>query len=200
MATHGVPLVGTERKEFTANIARKQDARCIIPCQRMAKRRIPSRDKINDRGALVKIHPKIVRNITLLMKDNYEAVGFLPQSAIEKGIAERRVYNQIDNAEWVGYLISGPLRLGGTAHIWQECIDKSARRYGSGQRLFLDYLADCIRVGVHYIMLRCADDLPSNIFWKSMGFTLIGTSRPNNKRKRSINIYRRRVITDLFGD
>jgi hypothetical protein len=51
-----------------------------------------------------------VRQSSLLMRDNYESVGFLPEGAVEQSARDGGLYCQYDNDEWVGYLLVGPLR------------------------------------------------------------------------------------------
>lgn len=130
-----------------------------------------------------------VRAATLLMRDNCEAVGFLPESALVRAAHESRLWHQVDEGEWVGYLVSGPLVYGRPAHVWQECIDKSARRYGSGQRLLTAFEAACLSAGCTSIRLRCAENLDSNLFWQAVGFERFRVDTSWNRRGRAINEY-----------
>lgn len=139
-----------------------------------------------------------LRNVKLLMKDNYPALGFLPMSRIEEQDRKGLVFHQYDNSEWMGYLVVGAIRAGGITHIWQECIDKTARGYGNGRRLFYRLLDACKRGYVHQIQLRCAEDLESNLFWRSMGFEFVKSVDVGNTRKRRINYYRFTVTPSLF--
>lgn len=139
-----------------------------------------------------------LRNVKLLMKDNYPALGFLPMSRIEKQERKGLVFHQYDNDEWMGYLVVGAIRAGGITHIWQECVDKTARGYGSGTRLFHRLLDKCKRGYVHQIQLRCAEDLESNLFWRAMGFEFVKSVDVGNARKRRINYYRFTVTPSLF--
>lgn len=130
-----------------------------------------------------------VRHATLLMRDNYEAVGFLPESALRRAEAEGRLWHQVDQGEWCGYLISGPLVYGRSARVWQECVDKSARRFGSGQRLYAAFEGACLRAGATSIRLRCAEDLEANVFWAAMGLHIFRVAAAHNRRRRQIHEY-----------
>lgn len=132
------------------------------------------------------------------MKSNYDAVGFIPLTKIEEQEKRGLVFHQFEMGEWVGYLVVGTIKPGQRVHIWQECIDKSARGYGSGMRLFLQLLDACKKNLVPDIVLRCADDLEANEFWQACGFSKIKTDPPHNKRNRSIHTYRMVLIENLF--
>lgn len=90
--------------------------------------------------------------VELLMRDNYEAIGFLPMSRIHEQERRGLIWHQYDNGEWLGYCVVGAMKAAGTTHIWQECIDKTARGYGSGSRLFAKLLAECKRNFVHQML------------------------------------------------
>lgn len=140
----------------------------------------------------------MIENAVLLMRDNYDAVGFLPRSALERAEHENRIYYQIDDGCWVGYLLVGPIYPQKPVYIWQECIDKGARRYGSGKRCFEKLLFDAKVLGAYSIRLRCAEGLESNLFWQSMGFKVIEVDTTPNKRKRAVFRYELVVTPSLF--
>ena len=143
-------------------------------------------------------HDYIVRQIILLMKDNSDAVGFIPQGEIEKALSEGRIYHQRENGEWVGYLLRGPIRPYEPVYIYQECMDKDARRIGSGRKCFEQLLYEAIALDASAIKLRCAEDLPSNWFWMAMGFKKIGEDKTPNYRDRLVFYYERTLKPTLF--
>ena len=145
------------------------------------------------------IDDKLVRNVILLMRDNYESVGFLPEGEVREAIATGRLYSQVDNDDWVGYLIRGPIRGSCPVRIKQECIDKAARRYGSGRRCFEQLLYDAVAGWSSSIRLRCADGLESNWFWQSLGFRIVGVDTTPNTRKRNINYYEKPLLMPLVA-
>ena len=131
----------------------------------------------------------MLRNVILLSRDNHESIGFLPSTRLEEYAARGQLYHQIDDDEWVGFLVCGPMRFGKACRVYQECIDKTARRYGSGYRLYRKFLDDCISAGCSRIILGCAEDLESNLFWKAVGLKAVGYRKGGEKRKRQIVIY-----------
>jgi len=133
-----------------------------------------------------------------LAKCESDAIGFIPYPKYKEAHEKGNIFYQIENGEFVGFLIVGGFPSMGTTYIWQECIDKSARGYGSGRRLFYQLLAKCTANYVYQIKLNCAEDLESNLFWQSMGFNLVRSINPNNKRGRKINQYRYQLIRDIF--
>jgi hypothetical protein len=140
-----------------------------------------------------------VRQAVLLHRDNTECLGFVPEPRMRRSFSNGELLSQYDNDEWVGYLLSGPLRQGKEAIIYQECIDKSARRYGSGSRLIAEYSAKCQAAGCVSIHLRCAESLDSNFFWLAVGFEYVRTEYPTNKRQRAICVYVKSLRLPLFA-
>lgn len=141
-----------------------------------------------------------LKNVGLLMRSNSNQIGFIPISRIEQQERRGLVFHQYDNETWMGYLVVGNIKAGGTTHIWQECIDKTARGYGSGTRLFFQLLKKCKENYVSQIVLRCREDLESNMFWRAMGFEFVKSVNVNNARRKLINIYRLEITSTLFGN
>lgn len=123
------------------------------------------------------------------MRANSDAVGFIPVQGIERAATKGCLIIQRKEGERVGYLLYGPINPNEDVHIWQECIDKDVRRLGCGQEAFFELLRKAIDGGAKGIRLRCADELPSTFFWKALGFKLIRTETPKNRRKRKVNVF-----------
>lgn len=139
-----------------------------------------------------------VDNVILLMRDNTNSLGFIPSTRVEEQESKGLIFHQVENGDWVGYLMVGSIKPGRPVFVWQECIDKSARRYGSGFRLFHQLLNQCKICNVTEIILRCAENLESNYFWQTCGFELVKTITTRNARNRKINVYRFVVTQNLF--
>lgn len=134
----------------------------------------------------------------LLAKSNTDALGFIPSCRYEQAEMNGTIFHQVEGGEWVGFLLVGAFPPGGICHIWQECIEKGARNYGSGRRLVERLVAECRRRYVQEIRLRCADDLPANLFWESCGFAKIATTNGGQRRRRKINTYSMILFPTLF--
>lgn len=143
------------------------------------------------------IHTRL-KKVELLTKANSNQLGFIPFSRIEEQERKGLVFHQYDNDTWMGFLVVGSIKAGGVTHIWQECIDKTARGHGSGTRLFFQLLERCKKSYVHEIVLRCREDLESNLFWKALGFEFVKAIDQQNARGKLINIYRMTVTPNLF--
>lgn len=128
-----------------------------------------------------------IQFIRQLMKENSKSLGFIPISAVKKAYNEGRVFLYYTNNKKIGYLLFGPVKKGKDVTIWQMCIDKQKRRRGFGKKLFNRLYRLALKTSAKGIRLRCADDLPANQFWKSLGFQLVSTVL--SKRRRKINIY-----------
>jgi hypothetical protein len=135
------------------------------------------------------ISQKDITFVKLLMRVNSNAVGFIPTQGIERAAAKGCIIIQRMGKENIGYLLFGPIKPGEDVHIWQECIDKDVRRLGCGRDAFFELYYRAVLAGARGIKLRCADELPSNLFWQAQGFNLVKKETPNNRRKRAVNIF-----------
>jgi ribosomal protein S18 acetylase RimI-like enzyme len=124
-----------------------------------------------------------------LMRENSDSVGFIPTQGIKRAAAQNCLIVQRIKTKRVGYLLFGPVQHGKDVYIWQECVDKDVRRIGCGRDAFLKLYKRTVRLGAKGIRLRCAANLPANRFWQALGFRLVSTEKPINRRKRTINVY-----------
>lgn len=130
-----------------------------------------------------------------LMRENYEAVGFIPYRGIEKYIHTGRYILQSNEVgKSVGYLLHGKLSPGGIVVVSQHCIDMDKRMKGYGEKAFLTLLERARVNNCRAIKVRCAADLPSNDFWLEMGLKVTRVMNPNNQRHRQINV----MVLDLY--
>lgn len=122
------------------------------------------------------------------MRENYEAVSFIPEPSVrERYLRLNRYVLQLDErGNAVGYLLHGAILMGRPCVISQHVIQYEKRLRGYGEIAFRVLLERCQRGGSSSIHLRCAEDLPSVIFWQSVGFRVRGVVDQHNTRKRLI--------------
>lgn len=110
--------------------------------------------------------------ITGLMRENYEAVGFVPATTVRwRYVAQGQYILQCDErGRPVGYLLHGPLVQHGIGVITQHVIQDERRLHGYGETAIQAFLSRAQQAGVDTIRLRCAADLPSQHFWQQQGF------------------------------
>lgn len=107
--------------------------------------------------------------IIALMRENTDALGFIPSTAIAaRWIRQGRYLIQRDrHNKRCGYLLHGPIHADGTMHINQVCLalDRRRRRYATA---LLDQLKARARAaGATTLLLRCAADLEAIHFWRA---------------------------------
>ena len=124
-----------------------------------------------------------------LMSANSDAVGFIPTKGIKSIATKKGLIILYRQNKRVGYLLSGPIKANEDVSIYQVCIDRDARRTDGGKELFLEFKTRVISSNAKGIRLRCASNLEANEFWHALGFKLISTDKPTNRRKRAINTY-----------
>jgi hypothetical protein len=133
------------------------------------------------------------------MKQDYEAVGFLAQGAVEEHWAAGRIILQKEGGEIYGYLVHGPIRPAHPVNVVQTLVDMDARRLKAGEAMFYELVNRGVTGLALRIRLRCAEDLPSNFFWQAMGFRKVNTVYPDNKRRRGLNVYEFNLFDDFLA-
>lgn len=147
-----------------------------------------------------------------LSKKESMSIGFIPKMAYESAITgikkgdrwsdvcNDKLFVIECNDQLVGFCLASFGRIGGIGKlgkIAQICLQTDARLIQRG-RLLLDTVIEYGKsVGTFRWSCGCADDLPSNLFWQSMGWIKLterfGISHKNTWKqtsKRKINIYR----------
>jgi ribosomal protein S18 acetylase RimI-like enzyme len=127
--------------------------------------------------------------VETLMSANSDALGFIPTKGIRTIAAEGGLMILHIHNTQVGYLLCGPIKPNQDVTVYQVCIDKDLRRTGGGRDLLLKLRARATSSNAKGIRLRCASDLEANGFWQALGFKLMSTDKPRNRRKRPINTY-----------
>lgn len=126
-----------------------------------------------------------------LMRQNYDAVGFIPATTVQSRYiaAERYVFQTDESGKPVGYLLHGAIRPGRILVVSQHCIDPDKRLHGYGENAFKTLVERARIANCRGIKLHCAADLESNAFWQAMNLQLVSVKTPENKRHRSVNVY-----------
>lgn len=152
-----------------------------------------------------------VKYVVDLSKKENHALGFIPKMAYESaitGIKTGKRWSDVCNdklfviecnKDLVGFCLAS---FGRHNAKWKEgkiaqiCLQTDARMMQRGRLLLDSVVKYGASVGTLSFKCGCADDLVSNIFWKTMGWKLIsdrkGKSYTNTWKqtsKRKVNIY-----------
>ena len=170
-----------------------------------------NKDKIN-LGTVRFAKLEDIKYIISLSKIETKSLGFIPKMAYESAITGIKTGDRWSNvcndklfviecnSDLVGFCLASfgiPHSISKKGKIAQICLQTDARKFLRG-RLLLDKVVDYGKSqGTFAFSAGCADDLESNLFWKSMGWICIaqrfGVSHKNTWKqssKRIINIYR----------
>ena len=100
----------------------------------------------------------------------------------------------VENNDLVGFVM---FSYGKYSKVNQICIQEDARLIDRGRALLSAGISHGNLRGIEDFSCGCADDLPSNFFWKQMGWVKVGErqgiSHKNTWKetsKRKVNIYR----------
>lgn len=131
-----------------------------------------------------------------LMRENYEAVGFLPLNSLQSQYAGngRYILQCDERGNRIGYLLHGNPKPGGILSVAQHCIQFDKRLRGYGEETFHKLILRARHANCRAVKVRCAAGLPSNEFWLAMGLELVKVDDGPNRRKRPINV----LLLDLW--
>lgn len=129
---------------------------------------------MSDDFAVVKAHPRFLEYVDALQRKNAEALAFYPRQVFERDLAAGRLFLGLLNGQPCGYLYVGSGR-DGILRCHQVCIEYDARRRLYGAAIVTVAEAHGLEQGVAEVSLRCGADLDANDFWRSLGYTCIGT-------------------------
>lgn len=123
-----------------------------------------------------------------LMRENYDAVGFIPEPTVARQyITQGRYVLQEDEAgKRVGYLLHSAPTYGRPLSIAQHCIQHDRRRHGYGEGALGELISRSRCVGASCITARVGTDLEALDFWMAQGFRLIEIAPGGQKRRRQI--------------
>ena len=107
-----------------------------------------------------------------LMRENYDAVGFIPEPTVDRQyVALGRYVLQEDEAgRLTGYLLHAAPAYGHPLSVAQHCIQYDRRRHGYGEAALRDLIARAEAIGASCVTARVATDLDALGFWLSQGF------------------------------
>ena len=166
------------------------------------------------RSAEIKDLPYIV---SLSKKESF-CLGFIPKTAYTAAITgiktgkrwsntcNDKLFVCEENGDLVGFVM---FSYGAIAKCNQICIQEDARLIERGKALLTAGISHGNLRGIEDFGCGCADDLPSNIFWKAMGWVNVGhrqgishTNTWKQTSKRKVNLYRYQtnsLFTTDFG-
>ena len=114
-------------------------------------------------------------------------IGFIPWDGICRADALGRVMVLFNNDDLVGFIVYGPGRT--SCKVYQIWVREDARLIVHGRELIDGLREYSLACGLFRISLWCADDLPSNLFWRALRFRKV-SQRPGGKHSgRTHNRY-----------
>ena len=137
-----------------------------------------------------------------LMRENYEAVGFIPEPTIMHRYMRlgRFVLQTNERGNPCGYLLHGAIQCGRSLSITQHCIQYESRLHGYGESAIATIVLRAERAGVSAITLRCATDLDALMFWQSQGFAIRNIAPGGKQRQREIACMVRLLMLPLLSE
>ncbi len=125
-----------------------------------------------------------------------EELGHLPRQALREYEARNQILTATENHQFVSYMLYYDGRNGkrprahpDTIKIHQCFTDYDARRLHIATALLNKLIDHANDTKFRYLKAFVATDLEANDFWKTVGFTLIGTRPGGLSRKRVHNIW-----------
>lgn len=127
------------------------------------------------------------------------ALGWLPNQALERLIGMQVIYTALENDEPAGYIVSRRrLRWQPKMRsITQAAVAMDAQRRHHGLALLSRIAAEAQADGLQAIQACCAVGLESNEFWHAAGFMPICHMTPQNLRNREVICWRLPLVESL---
>jgi len=131
-----------------------------------------------------------------MQKQHGRALGYFPTKQFEGYIEMNAVLVAHDGAEHVGYIISRDryLKRDELGVVYQVCVKGGDQRKLVGATLVREVF-NRSAYGCKLYCCWCAQDLPANYFWESMGFVPVAF-RAGSTGKRRVHIFWQRRIND----
>lgn len=131
---------------------------------------------------------RLVDEIDSLIRSCRGVFGYISKAAICKSLGEQELFLFYRDGHVAGFIRFHHRRDGQTT-VYEIAVLESYRGVGIGRWLLSKLLVDCEARGQHKIVAKCPADLPSNDWWRWMGFTCVGTI----EGKRDINIWEKKL-------
>nr|WP_279587930.1 GNAT family N-acetyltransferase [Sphingomonas vulcanisoli] len=137
--------------------------------------------------------------IIALSNGEKEALGFLPNSAYEEAIAQKRLFAMLaedddGQSAVVGYILHGGVFP--HARVQQVCTKPDWRRHKVASALIDALVSDLERAGFLTVKAKVADDLAhAQAFYEQHGFEAVTSKAGGNTRGRTIIIRVRNLAT-----
>lgn len=128
-----------------------------------------------------------VEQVSCIADKNKKAFGFLSASVYEQMATKGQLWLAVNNdKELKGYLMFGGTMP--TLKVFQIYACESVKGHGVG-RLLINALKDHARERhYHTVSARVASDLPANVFWEKVGFSVYRQVKGGKTKNRTINI------------
>ena len=143
-------------------------------------------------------HDKAVEYSISLMKKNYESVGFIPKSGIERLSSQNGLAVGVLNNEPCGYILYQPPKRGNDVKIIQVVVPTDVQRKSYGMLLVDHVEKHSLNTDSSGIYLKVAWDLEANSFWQDIGYYCTGNVMGGKVRSRILNVYRKDFYPTLL--
>jgi ribosomal protein S18 acetylase RimI-like enzyme len=137
-----------------------------------------------------------IYGIKKLADQNRDALGFLPLAKIIEVERDNRALVASKNNTIIGFVLFRHRKIDLQTTLSDICISEDYRNQGIGRMLVNALLIDCGNKLRDFIQLKCPIDLPANMFYKKLGFTLYAIE---NGKKRQLKVWRL-FVSSLKGD
>ena len=126
-----------------------------------------------------------------LHKKNSASLGFIPYPRIKQYIDNNQVFIEDDGGDNAGYIVVGNGKKDNILRVYQACVEQDLRRLTLGKKLFQKVIGFGKKNDCDSVLLRCRENLQSNLFWKALGCDFLHLDRKQTQRtKKGVNVWR----------
>lgn len=126
-----------------------------------------------------------------LARQERESIGHVPWSHYERMAPKDRFLLIHCNGQPAGFCLWHHAKKSKRTiiRVHQIAIVRDARRWRNATELITRVIQLPDNLTAETITLRCAEELPANLFWRALGFEVKAALNPPNKRNRSLFVW-----------
>jgi ribosomal protein S18 acetylase RimI-like enzyme len=137
-----------------------------------------------------------IPGVKKLADQNRDALGFLPLAKLIEVERDNRALVASKNNTIIGFVLFRHRKIDLQTTLSDICISEDYRNQGIGRMLVDALLIDCGNKLRDFIQLKCPIDLPANIFYERLGFSL---HTIEDGKKRQLKVWRL-LVSSVKGD
>ena len=138
------------------------------------------------------IHSGHIDAVKSLADANRDSLGFMTHKKLEEIVEQKRGIVALQDDTVIGFVFFRHRKIDMQTTLSEICVQTDCRGQHVGTQLICGLIRDCEQRCREFIQLKCPVDLPSNEFYRKMGFRL---HMIEDGRRRQLKVWRLSIPT-----